>query len=74
MTIKKISSRNRIKVSYKIVEELGFNYWEPHRARGVLQEGYGLRFTSRRCGVLYFQVVDQKKYMLFVIRFGNFIK
>ena len=74
MSFKTISSRKRIKVSYKITEELGFHFWELGKAKTTLSHDYGLRFTSRRCDVLYYQVIDQKKYMLFLIKFGNLIK
>ena len=74
MSFKTISSRKRIKVSYKITEELGYHFWELGRAKTTLSHDYGLRFTSRRCDVLYYQVIDQKKYMLFLIKFGNLIK
>lgn len=74
MSFKTISPRKRIKVCYKITEELGFYFWEFGKTKTILSHDYGLRFTSRRNGVLYYQVIDQKKYMLFLIKFGNLIK
>lgn len=75
MKIKKISSRKRIKIKWDIAEALGYNYYEQFRTRMTLLDEFGLSFTSRRySGYSYYKVVDQMKYMLFIIKFGNFIK
>ena len=74
MKIKKIPSRKRIKVSYKISEKFGFKFYESALTRDKIEKNFGMLQTSKNWGHMYFRVVDQKKFMLFKIAYSEYIK
>jgi hypothetical protein len=69
----KITSKTRIKVSARILEEFNLNWWNISGLRTCIKQEYNMLLTSKRGGVIYFKVLDEKKFMLFSLMYGGFI-
>lgn len=69
----KITSRTRIKVSARILYEFNLNWWDVRGLRACIKQEYDMLLTSKRGGVFYFKVLDEKKFMLFSLMYGGFI-
>jgi hypothetical protein len=72
MKTKKINDRHRIKISWKILDKLNFQYYEVLKYTNYFKE-YGLEMTSRRIARIYFRLVDPKKYTVFILKYSEFI-
>lgn len=72
MKIKKIPARKRIKVSYKISQVFGLKFYETHLIKDKI-ESFGMVRTSKQWSAMFFKVVDQKKFMMFKIAYGEYI-
>lgn len=73
MNFKKIPSRKRIKVNPILTKHFKFNFWEHSKTASKLYWDFGMQLTSRRCGIFYFKVIDQKKFSLFLMGYSEFI-
>jgi hypothetical protein len=69
----KFTSKTRIKVSARILDELGLKWWEHWSLRVRLKQDYDMLFTSKRGSIFYFKVLDEKKFLLFSLNYGGFI-
>lgn len=69
----KFNSKTRIKVSWRIQQELGTSKLSNYDFYYLMEDKYGLTFTSRRIVIYYFKIVDKQKFLLFSIEHPNFI-
>ena len=69
----KFKDKTRIKVSGYLKTELGLNFWDNKNFHYIMDFDYGLHFTSKRIMIHYFKVVDEKKFMLFSLKYPEFI-
>ena len=76
---KKIPKKKRIKVSYFRFCDLLTNnnvpigYWQAKTAIKNLEITHGMKLTSKRVGVLYFQILDPVKFSLFLLQYQEAI-
>jgi hypothetical protein len=76
---KKFSKKKRIKVSYfRFVDLLTNNnvpagYWQTKEIIESLQHTHGMKLTSKRVGLLYFQIIDPVKFSLFLLQYSESI-
>jgi hypothetical protein len=72
----KINKKTRILVSANIANELNTDWWNRLHICSILHEEFGLRYTSKRIGIrgIYFQPTDKQRFMLFIMKYGSYIK
>lgn len=75
--MKKITNKTRIKISsVRIHNYLNLNFWDwnhKHKVSKYMYDNFGMRLTSRRIGIYYFNINDKTKYSLFILKHGDLV-
>ena len=75
--MKKITNKTRIKIStIRIHKYLNLYFWSWDNKNVVykyMYDNFGMRLTSRRIGVYYFNITDKTKYTLFVLKHDDLV-
>lgn len=66
--------RKRLKVSSKIANEFGLYSWDSWKLRKIIFEEFRMEYTSKRINVYYFRPLDEYKFSIFCLKYGEYIK